>query len=133
MLGAPPGGEHRDSLPRQLLGSVEHAVDVTADSLFEADAVAVKAFREGALVEELSVPGAELRIRSRRFRSRTEFVYNAWNGGGTVGAPAAQQREVLRLMGMLERMRERPVCWYALKGAKRGAQSAGTERRCRCR
>ncbi len=42
--------------------SVEHAVDVTADSLFEAAAVAVRAFREGALVEELPVPGTELRI-----------------------------------------------------------------------
>ena len=42
--------------------NVEHAVDVTADSLFEAAAVAVRAFREGALVEELPVPGTELRI-----------------------------------------------------------------------
>ena len=42
--------------------NVEHAVDVTADSLFEAAAVAVRAFREGALVEELPVPGTELRV-----------------------------------------------------------------------
>jgi hypothetical protein len=36
--------------------------NVTADSLFEAVAVAVRTFREGALVEELPVPGTELRI-----------------------------------------------------------------------
>ena len=42
--------------------NVEHAVDITADSLFEAVAVAVRAFREGALVEELPVAGTELRI-----------------------------------------------------------------------
>src|SRR5258708_32714842 len=41
--------------------NVEHAVDVTADSLFEA-AVAGRAFREGALGEELPVTGTELRI-----------------------------------------------------------------------
>ena len=42
--------------------NIEHAVDVTADSLFEAAAVAIRAFREGALVEELPVAGTELRI-----------------------------------------------------------------------
>ena len=42
--------------------NVEHAVDITADSLFEAAAAAVKAFRQGALVEELPVAGTELRI-----------------------------------------------------------------------
>ena len=42
--------------------NVEHAVDITADSLFEAAAVAIRAFREGALVEELPVAGTELRI-----------------------------------------------------------------------
>ena len=43
-------------------GNIEHAVDVTADSLFEAAAVAVRAFREGALMDDLPVAGTELRI-----------------------------------------------------------------------
>src|ERR1700678_3786047 len=38
--------------------NIEHAVDVTADSLFEAVAVAVRAFQEGALLAYL--PGAGL-------------------------------------------------------------------------
>jgi len=42
--------------------NIEHAVDVTADSLFEAAAVAVRAFREGALMDDLPVAGTELRI-----------------------------------------------------------------------
>src|SRR5579863_1496188 len=37
--------------------NVEHAVDVTADSLFESAAVAVRAFREGALMDDLPVAG----------------------------------------------------------------------------
>ena len=61
--------------------NVEHAVDVTADSLFEAAAVAVRAFREGALVEELPVPGTELRITVSPLRSSTEFACNVWNTG----------------------------------------------------
>jgi hypothetical protein len=42
--------------------NIEHAVEVTADSLFEAAAVAIRAFREGALVDELPVADTELRI-----------------------------------------------------------------------
>ena len=42
--------------------NIEHAVDITADSLFEAVAVAVRAFREGAFVDELPVASTELRI-----------------------------------------------------------------------
>ena len=41
---------------------IEHAVDVIADSLFEAAAVAVRAFREGAFMDDLPVAGTELRI-----------------------------------------------------------------------
>ena len=61
--------------------NIEHAVDVTADSLFEAAAVAVRAFREGALVEELPVPVPSCGSRSFRCRSSTEFAYNGWNSG----------------------------------------------------
>jgi hypothetical protein len=62
--------------------NVEHAVDVTADSLFEAAAVAIRAFREGALVEELPVAGVHsCALQSFRCRSSTEFAYNGWNSG----------------------------------------------------
>ena len=62
-------------------GNVEHVVEVTADSLFEAAAAAVKAFREGALLDELPVPGRS--YASLYFRSplSTESVYNEWNSG----------------------------------------------------
>ena len=62
-------------------GNVEHVVEVTADSLFEAAAAAVKAFREGALVDELPVRGRSYASLYFRSPSSTEFVYSAWNSG----------------------------------------------------
>jgi hypothetical protein len=63
--------------------NIEHAVDVTADSLFEAAAVAIRAFREGALVEELPVAGTELRIAVFSAAGRAQ---SSLTTGGTVGS-----------------------------------------------
>ena len=88
--------------------NVEHAVDVTADSLFEAAAVAVRAFREGALVEELPVPGTELRITVSplpvEHRVRLQRV-EQWAQTGTVKSPVEMLRRerVLELVGTQER------------------------------
>ena len=62
-------------------GNVEHVVEVTADSLFEAAAAAVKAFREGALLDELPVPGRSYASLYFRSQSSTESVYSEWNSG----------------------------------------------------
>ncbi len=84
--------------------NVEHAVDVTADSLFEAAAVAVRAFREGALVEELPVPGTELRITVSplpvEHRVRLQRV-EQWAQTGTVKSPVEMLRRerVRELLG----------------------------------
>jgi len=85
--------------------NVEHAVDVTADSLFEAAAVAVRAFREGALVEELPVPRTELRITVSPLpvahRVRLQRV-EQWAQTGTVKSPVEMlRRERIReLLGL---------------------------------
>jgi len=85
--------------------NVEHAVDVTADSLFEAAAFAVRAFREGALVEELPVPGTELRITvcplPVEHRVRLQRV-EQWAQTGTVKSPVEMlRRERVRdLLGL---------------------------------
>ena len=84
-------------------------MDVTADSLFEAAAVAVRAFREGALVEELPVPGTELRITVSPVEHRVGLQrVEQWAQTGTVKSPV----EMLRR----ERVRE-------LLGLKNGAVS----------
>jgi len=87
-------------------------VDVTAESLFEAAAVAMRAFREGgALVEELPVANTELRIAVSplpvEHRVRLQRV-EQWAQTGTVKSPV----EMLRR----ERVRE-------LLGLKNGAVS----------
>ena len=91
--------------------NIEHAVDVTAESLFEAAAVAMRAFREGALVEELPVANTELRIAvfplPVEHRVRLQRV-EQWAQTGTVKSPV----EMLRR----ERVRE-------LLGLKSGAVS----------
>jgi len=85
--------------------NVEHAVDVTADSLFEAAAVAVRAFREGALVEELPVPGTELRITVSQLpvehRVRLQRV-EQWAQTGTTKSPVEKLRRdrVRELLGL---------------------------------
>lgn len=85
--------------------NVEHAVDVTADTLFEAAAVAVRAFREGALVEELPVPGTELRITVSplpvEHRVRLQRV-EQWAQTGTVKSPVEMLRRerVRELLGL---------------------------------
>ena len=85
--------------------NVEHAVDVTADSLFEAAAVAVRAFREGALVEELPVPGTEFRITVSplpvEHRVRLQRV-EQWAQTGTVKSPVEMLRRerVRELLGL---------------------------------
>lgn len=61
--------------------NIEHAVEVTADSLFEAAAAAVRAFREGALVDELPAAGTELRIAVFPLPVEHRVAYNAWNSG----------------------------------------------------
>ena len=70
--------------------NIEHAVDVTADSLFEAAAVAVRAFREGALMVDLPVAGTELRIAvfplPVEHRVRLQRV-EQWAQTGTVKSP----------------------------------------------
>ena len=91
--------------------NIEHAVDVTADSLFEAAAIAIRAFRAGALVDELPVAGTELRIAvfpmPIEHKVRLQRV-EQWAQTGTVKSPV----EMLRR----ERVRE-------LLGLKNGAVS----------
>ena len=85
--------------------NIEHAVDVTADSLFEAAAVAVRAFREGALVDELPVAGTELRIAvfslpvEHRVRLRR---VEQWAQTGTAKSPVEMLRRerVRELLGL---------------------------------
>ena len=85
--------------------NIEHAVDVTADSLFEAAAVAIRAFREGALVEELPVAGTELRIAvfplPVEHRVRLKRV-EQWAQTGTVKSPVEMLRRerVRELLGL---------------------------------
>ena len=85
--------------------NVEHTVDVTAESLFEAAAVAVRAFREGTLVEELPVPGTELRITVSplpvEHRVRLQRV-EQWAQTGTVKSPVEMLRRerVRELLGL---------------------------------
>ena len=86
-------------------GNIEHAVDVTADSLFEAAAVAIRAFREGALVEELPVAGTELRIAvfplPVEHRVRLQRV-EQWAQTSTVTSPVEMLRRdrVRELLGL---------------------------------
>jgi hypothetical protein len=86
-------------------GNVEHVVEVTADSLFEAAAAAVKAFREGALVDELPGAGTELRITVLPFpvehRVRLRRV-EQWCQTGTVKSPVEKLRRerVRELLGL---------------------------------
>ena len=63
-------------------GNIEHAVDVTADSLFGAAAVAIRAFREGALVEELP-EGYRVAHRGLSVAGRAQ---SSLTTGGTVGS-----------------------------------------------
>jgi hypothetical protein len=85
--------------------NIEHAVDVTADSLFEAAAVAVRAFREGALIDELPVAGRELRIAvfpvPVEHRVRLQRV-EQWAQTGTVKRPVEMLRRerVRELLGL---------------------------------
>ena len=85
--------------------NIEHAVDVEADSLFEAAAVAVRAFREGALTEELPVPGTELRISVSplpvEHRVRLQRV-EQWALTGNVKSPVEKVRRdrVRELLGL---------------------------------
>ena len=84
--------------------NIEHAVDVTADSLFEAAAVAVRAFREGALMDDLPVAGTELRIAvfplPVEHRVRLQRV-EQWAQTGTVKSPVEMLRRerVRELLG----------------------------------
>ena len=86
-------------------GNIEHAVDVTADSLFEAAAVAVRAFREGALMDDLPVAGTELRVAvfplPVEHRVRLQRV-EQWAQTGTVKSPAEMLRRerVRELLGL---------------------------------
>ena len=85
--------------------NVEHAVDVIADSLFEAAAVAVRAFREGALMDDLPVAGTELRIAvfplPVEHRVRLQRV-EQWAQNGTVKSPVEMLRRerVRELLGL---------------------------------
>jgi len=85
--------------------NVEHAVDVTADSLFEAAAVAVRAFRDCALAEELPEPGTELHIMVSplpvEHRVRLQRV-EQWAQTGTVKSPVEMLRRerVRELLGL---------------------------------
>ena len=85
--------------------NIEHAVDVTADSLFEAAAVAVRAFREGALIDELPVAGTELRIAVLplpvEHRVSLQRVQQ-WAQTGTVKSPVEKLRRdrVRELLGL---------------------------------
>jgi hypothetical protein len=86
-------------------GNVDHVVEVTADSLFEAAAAAVKAFREGALVDELPVARTELRITVLplpvEHRVRLQRV-EQWAQTGTVKSPVEKLRRerVRELLGL---------------------------------
>jgi hypothetical protein len=86
-------------------GNVEHVVEVTADSLFEAAAAAVNAFRKGALVDELPVPGTELRITvfplPVEHRVRLQRV-EQWAQTGTVKSRVEKLRRdrVRELLGL---------------------------------
>jgi len=82
--------------------NIEHAVDVTADSLFEAAAIAVRAFREGALVEELPVPGTELRITVFSAAGRAQ---SSLTTGGTVGSNRYGEKPCVEML-QRERLRE---------------------------
>jgi hypothetical protein len=85
--------------------NIEHAVEVTAESLFEAAAVAFRAFREGALVEELPVANTELRIvvfpLPVEHRVRLQRV-EQWAQTGTVKSPVEMLRRerVRELLGL---------------------------------
>ena len=85
--------------------NIEHAVDVTADSLFEAAAVAVRAFREGALMDDLPVAGTELRIAvfplPVEHRVRLQRV-EQWAQTATVKSPVEMLRRerVRELLGL---------------------------------
>jgi hypothetical protein len=85
--------------------SIEHAVDITADSLFEAVAVAVRAFREGALIDELPVAGTELCIAVSplpvEHRVRLKRV-EQWAQTGTAKSPVEMLRRerVRELLGL---------------------------------
>ena len=85
--------------------NIEHAVEVTADSLFEAAAAAVRAFREGALVDELPAAGTELRIAvfplPVEHRVRLQRV-EQWAQTGTVKSPVEMLRRerVRELLGL---------------------------------
>jgi hypothetical protein len=85
--------------------NIEHAVDVTADSLFEAVAVAMRAFREGALMDDLPVAGTELRIAvfslPVEHRVRLQRV-EQWAQTGTVKSPVEMLRRerVRELLGL---------------------------------
>ena len=87
--------------------NIEHAVDVTADSLFEAAAAAVRAFREGALVDEDELPAAGTELRIAVFplpvehRVRLQRV-EQWAQTGTVKSPVEMLRRerVRELLGL---------------------------------
>ena len=85
--------------------NIEHAGEVTADSLFEAAAVAIRAFREGALMDDLPVAGTELRIAvfplPVEHRVRLQRV-EQWAQTGTVKSPVEMLRRerVRELLGL---------------------------------
>ncbi len=85
--------------------NIEHAVEVTADSLFEAAAAAVRAFREAALADELPLAGTELRIAvfplPVEHRVRLQRV-EQWAQTGTVKSPVEMLRRerVRELLGL---------------------------------
>ena len=85
--------------------NIEHAVDVTADSLFEAAAAGLRAFRGGALMDDLPVAGTELRIavfpRPVEHRVRLQRV-EQWAQTGTVKSPVEMLRRerVRELLGL---------------------------------
>jgi len=85
--------------------NIEHAVDVTADSLFEAAAVAVRAFREGVLIDDLPVAGTELHIEvfplPVEHKVRLQRV-EQWAQTGTVKSPVEMLRRerVRELLGL---------------------------------
>ena len=80
-------------------------MDITADSMFEAVAVAVRAFREGALIDELPVAGTELCIAVSplpvEHRVRLQRV-EQWAQTGTVKSPVEMLRRerVRELLGL---------------------------------
>src|ERR1700694_301174 len=85
--------------------NVEHAVDVSADSLFEAGAVAVRAFQDGGLGDEVAVPGTELWVIDSplpvEHRVRLQRV-EQWAQTGTVKSPVEMLRRerVRELLGL---------------------------------